>query len=223
MLVLCNCGRIGFDEGRDGGAIVGDDDAGTGGSGSGSGSDVLATGCASPGYGDDFNEAVPCGKFGTSNVFQGMIATSNGQLTMTMNPNTAASLTCSRTGAAIGPAGVFVEVVQALPGNSQTTLSLISDDGAGWGWSVQHGNLLFSDPDGSRSFSYDATQHRWWRLRPLGSAVLGEVSSDGKTWTTLVTSPNTLPATLNLDFGVFETEPVANPGTAVFGGIDVCP
>lgn len=223
LLVLCNCGRVGFD-GLDGG-VPGNSHDGASGTDAGSGSgDVLANGCISPGYGDDFNEVNPCGKLGTTSVFQGGISTSNGVLTMSPNPNTASDLECVRDAADWNAAGAFAEVIQPLPGNSETNLSVTDTTTlAAFMITEQHANLIFTSPAGTVQINYDPTAQRWWRIRPYGGDVIAETSPDGTQWTSFARAGGTLPSTLRLTLGVFETDPVANPGSAMFGGIDVCP
>jgi hypothetical protein len=65
--------------------------------------------------------------------------------------------------------------------------------------------------------TYDATQHRWWRLRESTGVTYWEVSPDGRTWTTLAVRPNPISlADLDLAFGAGTYGPAPNPGSAVF-------
>ncbi len=225
MLVLCSCGRVGFAPLDDGGHPLGSDTTGDAGSGmgSGSGTDPLATGCQSPGYGDDFVETIPCQKFGTADSTNGMLSTAGGVLTLTPNANVDTSLDCLRDTTTWGPAGAFIEVIQALPGAGQTSMLVIqASDSAAYGFDAENGTLFYTDSSGTKMFPYDAVAQRWWRLRPRGGDVLGEVSPDGMTWTTLAITHATADTNVAI-IASASVHPVANPGSAVFGGIDVCP
>jgi hypothetical protein len=55
------------------------------------------------------------------------------------------------------------------------------------------------------SVAYDAGEHRWWRLREEGGAVIGEVSGDGVSWLVLGKLPgyDTTDVRWDLGLGVY--------------------
>ncbi|MEO8841055.1 MAG: hypothetical protein ABI591_22645 [Kofleriaceae bacterium] len=216
LVALTACGRFGFDPVNG----AGGDDAGNG-SGSGSG-DVLA-GCLSPGYGDGFDEIQPCAQFGNSMVVNGGMNVSNSQLTITPNANSQTSIGCNRSSATFTRPGTFVEISQILPQPGQTLLGITSSvDNAGF--VAFMGLLAYTDTSGADvAQPYDPIADRWWRIRPISTGTIAEVSANGTAWTTFARSSLMLgsPVTIALYAQTDTNDPT--PGTAVIQGIDVCP
>jgi hypothetical protein len=218
LLTCAACGRVGFDAFGDGGGQVGDD----GGSGSGSGSDP-SNSCVSPGYGDTFEEALPCNAFGMPVVTNGGLNTSNGTLTITPNANVNSMAGCARANAVFGNAGAFVEVSQADPSPGETVL-LIQIGAQTTGITVTPPFIAYFDPSGNTvTTAYDPTAMRWWRLRPVGGGLFAETSPDGKTWTRFASSSPGITGTGTVAIFVQTDNTNTAPGTAKIEGIDVCP
>jgi hypothetical protein len=213
LLAIAACGRFGFDPA---GGLTGDDDGGSG------SNDVLA-GCLSPGYGDDFVEITPCQQFGTPMFTNGSLNVSNGQLTITPNPNTQTSIGCVRASATFTRPGAFAEISQILPSPGETTLVVAtSSDTAGF--LAFNGLLAYDDTSGvTASVPYNPTAHRWWRLRPVSTGTIAEVSPNGMVWTTFAQSGLMLGSATTIEMSVQTDDTDATPGTAVIQGIDVCP
>jgi hypothetical protein len=220
LVAFAACGRIGF------GAVSGDGGDGDddGGSGSGSGSDLAGT-CLDPGYGDTFDEILPCKAFGMVQASNGNMSITNGVLTLTPNANVATSLGCQRISGAFGAAGTFIEISQVLPDPGQTLLSITGmTNGYTAGFIEQAGLLSFTDSSGALVMhNYSPTLDRWWRIRPAGGAMLAETSPDGKTWTRFASTTAAAPSTVSIAAYVQTDTNDAAPGSAVFQGIDVCP
>ncbi|MFT3693446.1 MAG: hypothetical protein QM831_09930 [Kofleriaceae bacterium] len=219
LLVLCNCGRVGFDALDDGGHVIGGDDDASMGSGSGSQANpVTANNCVSPGYGDDFMEVFPCNAFGSPLVQNGSLNVNNGTMTLTPNANNNVVIGCQRTGAVFGNPGAFVEVSQILVAG-QTRLGLSDANSHVYAIGVQSNAIAFADDAGTMGTrAYDATGDRWWRIRPVGATVIAETSPDGKTWTLLATSSVAVASTATIAASVIiDNSPM--PGTATFEGI----
>lgn len=66
------------------------------------------------------------------------------------------------------------------------------------------------------TFAYNATNHKWWRIRSTGTTVFWETSPDGTTWTVQKTKTTTIPLT-SLKVKVFAGNwvGVATPGNFV--------
>ena len=218
VLACVACGRVGFGASAgDGGG--GDDDGGGSGSGSGSGS----TSCVSPGYGDTFDEALPCNAFGMPMVTNGGLATSNGTLTVTPNANANTMVGCQRVNAAFGEAGAFVEVSQVAPAPAQTVL-LVQIGAKFASILVTPPFIGYVDPNANMVMTaYDPVAMRWWRLRPVGAGLNAEASPDGKTWTRFASSSPGITGTGTVEVFVQTDSTNGAPGTAKIEGIDVCP
>ena len=73
---------------------------------------------------------------------------------------------------------------------------------------------------------YSATSHAWLRIRESGTAFYWETSSDGTSWTTLATAPDSVAkipldgVTLDFDAREFGTSGNATPGMATFTGLN---
>lgn len=223
LVAMCACGRIDF-------AMLGDDGGGDdgGGSGSGSGSDSGSAfdGCVSPGYGDSFDEIMPCQNFGSPMVFNGMLSTSNGMLTITPNASANTNNGCTRINAVYGPAGVFIEMSQVASSPGQT-LMLVSTAGSTWGFEVNAlGANMLSYVDtaiGVVEQPYNPTADRWLRVRPVGGTTRAETSADGVHWTTFANSSLLPMSPANIDIYVQTDNTDTTPGMTVIEGIDVCP
>ena len=220
LVAIAACGRLGFDPS---GPTSGDDAASSSDSGSGSGSGDVLAGCLSPGYGDDFNEVIPCNEIGTAMIAGGMLNVSNSQLTITPNPNTTTGLGCVRVSGTFTRPGTFVEISQILPAPGQTMMLLTSSTSTA-GFIVTGGTLAYNDSSGATTGQpYNPTANRWWRIRPISTGTIAEVSADGLAWTTFTKSALTLASPVAIAVYVQTDNNDPNPGSAVIQGIDVCP
>jgi hypothetical protein len=75
------------------------------------------------------------------------------------------------------------------------------------------------------SFSYDATQHAWWRIRESGGTIYWETAPDGKTWTTQATNAALAfgidVLDVNLSGGTWQA--VASPGMVAYSSLNLPP
>jgi hypothetical protein len=179
----------------------------------------------SPGYGDGFDEVLPCKAFGMPQVSNGGLNVMNSEMTLTPNANVATSLGCERLSGAFGAAGTFIEISQVLPDPGQTLLTITSTtNGYTAGMLEENGMLAFTDSGGGVVMhQYNPSADRWWRIRPAGGRMLAETSPNGKTWTMMAAISATAPTTVAIAAYVQTDATDTAPGTAVFQGIDVCP
>lgn len=222
------CGRFDFDALGDGGAGSSGSNgsngsASNGSSGSnGSNGGGPPPGCISPGIGDTFEEALPCMSWGSPIISNAMVATSNGQLTITTSAVAMAAGGCTLANVPFGAAGVFAQI-DSLPLNSVLELEITDSSGTSWSLgSVGGTDVGFSEANRSLGFGlWNPSTSSWWRLRPSGGVVAFEVSGDGTTWTTeelgTLPAPTTVSATIQL------SNNLAAADTGVVDGIDVCP
>jgi hypothetical protein len=117
-----------------------------------------------------------------------------------------------------------VEVIQAATGGSTNTqLALCLDSQNFYMTSVEAGQLRFEQVvNGSRSTSsinYNATQHRFWRIRhePSTDSIIFETSSDGQSWTIRRTVARQLSiSSLRAEISAGTWEAISSPGIALF-------
>jgi len=125
--------------------------------------------------------------------------------------------------------GTMVEVDQIGQKVGEYTQFSARDSAGSATWHIRYqpGNTALSFQRGMSSLGavpWDPTL-RWWRIRPddAGTAVLGEVSADGKQWTQIAADAVTPPASIEMSFheGTFLALPM--PSTARLASINVCP
>jgi uncharacterized membrane protein YphA (DoxX/SURF4 family) len=221
VLACAACGRLGFGAfAGDGGGGSGDDD----GSVPGSGSDLSGT-CLSPGYGDGFDEVLPCNAFGMLQVTNAGMNVMNSQLTISPNASTMSTAGCERVSGAFGAAGTFIEISQVLPPPGQTLLEITGTSTSFTaGIIVANGLLTYSDSAGTFTMMpYNPSAHRWWRIRPAGDKLVAETSPNGKGWTMFASATTASPSDVAIAAYVQSDTSNTTPGAAVFQGIDVCP
>ncbi|HEY4181992.1 MAG TPA: hypothetical protein VGM90_34350 [Kofleriaceae bacterium] len=99
---------------------------------------------------------------------------------------------------------------------------------SGISWIIEYG------PAGMISFARDKTRlgsvpwdasSRWWRIRPndAGTAVIGEASGDGITWSMIAMDPSAPPATVKSDFSTGTFQSLSAPTSSRLASINVCP
>jgi hypothetical protein len=76
-------------------------------------------------------------------------------------------------------------------------------------------------PVSGAQLTFDATTHRWWRLRGTGQTVIWETSTDRAAWTERHrgTSPFSL-APLDVNIGAGRYATIASPVTITIPGIN---
>jgi len=124
--------------------------------------------------------------------------------------------------------GTIVEVVDVATLQGEYTGFLAVDPTSGTGWSIGYESptMLYFNRDMTRLGSTAwGVSSRWWRIRPndTGTAVLGEVSPDGNTWSVIATDSVSPPAMIRMEFSTGTFQSVAAPSTARIGSINVCP
>lgn len=67
--------------------------------------------------------------------------------------------------------------------NTEIYLSFRTDVGSDVSVSVWQNDIIFIGAGANASVTYNATTHRWWRIREFGGTVYWDTSSDGITWT----------------------------------------
>jgi hypothetical protein len=212
-IALTACGRIGFD------AIGGDAGGSNGSSGSNNAPGDGALGCVSPGIGDSFDEVMPCKAWGIPIADNAGLSTSNGTLTITLQPNVMASGGCENDAVTFGPDGVFVQIGN-VPSIGSLRLNVEIAGPATWAMEVMNENRIDLIQPGDLS-SPQTPYEPWWRMRPLGGVVVWETSPDGLTWTIQRTGDMPAPSSALISIVAFANDPA--PGQAVLDGIDVCP
>jgi hypothetical protein len=221
VLLLAACGRVEFD-------ALGNVRSGDGGisnSGSNGDSGLLgssSSGCVSPGIGDSFDEVMPCSGWGSAFNAGGSLSTSNGELTLASNDPATALVGCQRNNVPFGPAGVFVQVAE-IPVSGALLLELEdTTTGSSWGINSLNATEIQTQSGGTEATvaTWVPAATSWWRMRPLGGALIYELSGDATTWTMVGTSTLAVPTTVT---AAIEMVVGSGANTAVIDGIDVCP
>jgi hypothetical protein len=117
---------------------------------------------------------------------------------------------------------LFVEIGRfPLTGSIQLALG---DTQTSTDWTIESMNrntfLFIASGEPPTSIAFDATQV-WWRLRPVGGAVVYETSADGEAWTIQYSSTSAAPATVAATIEDIVDAPT--PDAAIVDGIDICP
>lgn len=121
-------------------------------------------------------------------------------------------------------AGATVEVVQtAAGGSTDTQMALCIDNRNFLMISTESGLMRFEQVvNGARSsasLTYNATQHRFWRIRhdPVVDLIIFETSSDGQTWIVRRSTARQLSiGSLRVEISAGTWQSVSTAGTAVF-------
>jgi hypothetical protein len=139
---------------------------------------------------------------------------------------------CLSDGNADFTRGAMFEVLSTTEPSAQSAYTVA------WAYAVGGGmDLLFLEdkgelqahigPAGSMligALPYDSTTQRYWRWRGSGNDVVAEVSPDATTWTQLARQTvSELPPSVRMNLGAGTNNAEAAPGTARFGGFNVCP
>ncbi len=147
----------------------------------------------------------------------------NGQLVITPNPNTAgAQASCTKSDLAFGAGGVIVEVSAVLNGSAITAFQL-GGGATALAMAVQNGMLLAQDAGGTKGMiAYNAVTTRHWRIRPGATGIVFEYGN-GSGFTQLATSLQAAQPAYTTQLIAGELGAIANPGTARFDSVNLCP
>jgi hypothetical protein len=127
---------------------------------------------------------------------------------------------------------VSVELRQALTAAGTVTTQFLciadSPTNANYvGFSLNNGTLTFrrrvAGTNNDTSTTYNATTHKWLRLRESAGTVYWDTSTDGVTWTNrrLNATGLTLTAVTVYMNGAVSSTAVSNPGSAIFDNINL--
>lgn len=191
---------------------------------------AVASGCTDPAAADadSFDTGVGCGAWGSPIMDFTSAVVSGGGLEITSQAGHAgAQGGCIHASAPFTANGTFIEV-GAVPPASTSALTGFVIDGIGgssgkFAMYAENGLLKARDYVGVMlSPPHDPVAMRWFRLRPT-NGVEFEVSPDGRTWTSVGSSPLAPPATVQITIyaGVSAAEP--SPVVSRFEGVNVCP
>ncbi|MBA3457812.1 MAG: hypothetical protein H0T42_32315 [Deltaproteobacteria bacterium] len=217
-LLVCGCGRVGFDSA---GGI--DGNPGPGGDVSG---ETTGSPCAPmlPVV-DDFADGVtPCMPWGT--MFEsngGQVRESGGRLILDLPAAATMTSGASCSGDTLLDLAQHMLVLEVVDAPIGLFVQLRASRMAGTEWVMQsaNGRLIFHDGSNElASASYDRTAHRWWRLRATGLETIAEVAPDGITWTELGRTAQVDPSvTVSIDALAFAGfgKPV------VLDNLNICP
>lgn len=121
-----------------------------------------------------------------------------------------------------------VEIVQAPATKASMTFALAMDSDNWYGFVIENGTLYFQSKvkgvKSPKSTPYNASQHRFWRLRhdPATRLLLWETSPDKDTWTIRNAESPQVPLTnlyVTLSAGSYRA--VSQPGTAAFANFQL--
>ena len=213
-MVVMGCGRVGF-------APL-------------DGAPEIAYGCSDAGAATGFDNlgAGPCQPWGSSTMNNATMVETDGELVIT--PSTTAGPT-TYAGCfhfkKVPFVEVFADVTHALDTtaapDAYTALQVFGADiNTSAGYEMDHGKLEFRDLVAGNviaSAPYDPVAMRWWRIRPDGAAIVGEVSSDGSEWKELGRLHTPPPSSISINIGAGTTSLDAVPTGARIGSINVCP
>ncbi len=118
--------------------------------------------------------------------------------------------------------------VLEVPANGPTTVMAIGPDMDHFAaFRVEKTNLVFEYRSGGErsrtEIVFDPMRHRFWRFRELTPGMIAwETSPDGISWHVQHATEASFPLTaVTLELAAGTDHPVAEPGTAVFGAVDV--
>ena len=182
-----------------------------------------ATACASPILYEGFAGALPCAAWGNSYASGTQLAQANGMLTVTP------SATAGSVGGCVTPQnnysfgrGVTVRVNEVLQGAGAYTIMQVH--GADLQMDVIGGALQLENASGTSAYASTAYSSimKWWRIRPSGSSMIGEYSTDGVSWTLLATRAVAPPLQIGVEIAAGSNNG-GNVGQAAFDQLMICP
>jgi hypothetical protein len=159
--------------------------------------------------------------------WSGNAAASGGQLAITPttgNPGITYATTRTLLGAAVAVEAPTVPNV----GNGGTYQALYFETSTNnriqimWANGLMRFRETVAGSNDDTTLTYNATDHRWWRVREAAGVVYWETSPDGTTWTTRRSKTTVLPlssGTIGLMAGYTGTEP--SPGAPKFDNVSL--
>ena len=178
--------------------------------------------CPNPILNDSFDASVPCAPWGNVYSANAVVTEGNGQLTMMLGNTSGAVAGCVSTSNTFAfGTGVTANVTATLQGTGAYTVLQIHP--VELQIEVSGGIIRFqtgSSVDlGSASYTPAQT---WWRIRPSGATIVGEVSTDGSSWLSLGTTSMTPPSQIGVEITAGSNSG-GNVGDAVFDELTICP
>lgn len=190
---------------------------------------------------DDFNDnSINTTLWDEYTASSGSVSESSQQLGLTCSVNTNGSwagLVTDKKYSLIG-SSVTIEVVDGTGGNTYLDLSLNLDQipttsngyvaiGVNTGTGELEAYKKINDDDtGSpmATATFNATTHKYWRLRESGGTLYYEYSSDGSSWNTLYSesSPMALDA-VHVVLDDYEYDALGTPGVHIFDNLNILP
>jgi len=186
---------------------------------------VDASDCQTAAITDTFSRPgeQPCDLWG---VALGDTSIANGELVAVPETDGAQSGCDARAAEPLVASGVFVEVPQIGTHPDEYTFLTVyttPDTGPAWSITAGGGNISFGADGDTTMIPYDPTGARWWRIRPSAGVMVGELSPDGLTWTTLGVSSDAPPMTVSPKLGIGAGGGEPTTTEAHFAQLGVCP
>ena len=189
--------------------------------------DSPTDGCTTPAQSDDFNGGGTACPFGVAYNLPNS-ARSSGQMRVSPPAGPEQYSTCTMLSVPFA-AGTFVEVSTTLTVTSGITQLVVETAFHTVAFNMQNDDgqylALVSESTEAKRDTYDPVAMRWWRLRPAGAMIAGDISANGLDWTPFgelsVGSDAIDDVGVTFGAGHYNNEP--SPGTAVFDGWNACP
>jgi hypothetical protein len=175
--------------------------------------------CTPPAISDTFDGMDPCGAWGrTFNAVD--ITMHDGVMSLRPQPMSGGGCSADDT-IPFERQGVFLEVSHA-PSNGEFALNLNTSIVT---LGVVGGQMLVLDGATASgtgfTVPYRAEDMRWWRVRPVDTGVLGEVSPDGVVWTEIGILDITIPSDVSIELTT--STMATDPDAADLASLGVCP
>ncbi len=191
--------------------------------------DAVPSSCTAGGTVDTFSGSTPCSSWATYDETQSTVTQTGGKLRIA--PSSSSPVThggCFATGlSAFGPSGLFISVESVAAGlSSYTALTAYVASGTPSAIVMRNGTISVVNPAtlvAAGSWPYVAATMKWWRLRPVATGIVGEVSANALTWTPIGTITGPVPTQIRIDISAGNSAEEQNAGEAVFDNLDVCP
>lgn len=184
---------------------------------------------------DDFNDNnTDRTKWTQANAGVVAINETNGQLLITATPSTAGSNYGgynSKTGNVYSLIGgsftIEVPQVTNTATNALTQVNVTYDSSNFIGFQQKGGTLyafkvVAGVTTNVSTAAYNATNHRWWRIRESGGTTYWDTSTDGLTWTNFTSTANPITLTI-VKYAYFAgtLASIASPGAAIFDNVSI--
>ncbi|MDQ3366570.1 MAG: hypothetical protein M3680_14185 [Myxococcota bacterium] len=179
---------------------------------------------------DSFDGPAVC-PWGGPSEHRSSVTLASGQLRVAPDPDEVSYGGCTQaTVAAMGPAGIVVEIASLLAAPSGYLVVHAYAVTAGEiSASLNHSGGTLSAFDATTMVGYGtvevaSTVKQWWRIRPaVGErGLLAEYSLDGEHFERVGLVTGSVPAQVKLDFGAGTFQPERDPGVARFDRVAFC-